>query len=583
MPPNPFLGVFFHWLGGLASASFYVPYRGVKKWAWETYWLVGGVFSWIIAPWVLAFALTPDPLGVLRQAPGSTLFWSYFFGVLWGAGGLTFGLTMRYLGMSLGMAVALGYCTVFGTLMPPIFKGEFMSKVLGTPSGVVILIGIGVCALGIAVAGLAGISKEREMSEDQKKATIKEFNFKKGLAFATFSGVMSACFSYGLAAGDPIKKIALEHGTGTLWQGLPVLIVVLLGGFTTNFIWCLLLNVRHKTGYQYFSHTLRGPLPKAEHEMISATAFDAPSVKLFGRQKASRMEAWVSLTAEMKRKGVGLRNYSLEVTEQVASGKIAEGLQMPAGTAVKCLDQIRGWDDKPMLQSRSWFHPRLKLSGQEDFRRPLYELLKDETGINADNAHEEFLAVPADAKLAYQLEIKEGAPLLLRRRTVSDSSRRPIDYAEIYYRTEAFYLTLDSTLRSHAPSEEVAEQPGQQSAKPLSASMLSTESVRADANTKRRVPLVANYALCALAGVLWYLQFFFYTMGESQMGAYGFSSWTLHMASIIIFSSLWGIALLEWKGVSTRTKMLLAAGLALLVLSTVIVGYGNYVGANATH
>src|SRR5580700_9569190 len=165
MIPNPALGVLFHWLGGLASGSFYVPYRGVKGWAWETYWLVGGFFSWIIAPWVLAGLLTSDVIGVLKEAPESALFWSYFFGVLWGLGGLTFGLTMRYLGMSLGMAVALGYCAAFGTLLPPIFNGEFASKVLGTQSGVVILIGVLVCLIGIAFAGAAGISKEREMPE----------------------------------------------------------------------------------------------------------------------------------------------------------------------------------------------------------------------------------------------------------------------------------------------------------------------------------------------------------------------------------------------------------------------------------
>src|SRR6185312_8762980 len=123
MIPNPSLGVLFHWLGGLASASFYVPYRGVKSWAWETYWLVGGFFSWIIVPWFLAFIMTRDLIHVLQQAPGSSLFWSYLFGVLWGLGGLTFGLTMRYLGMSLGMAMVLGYCAACGTRMPPVFNG----------------------------------------------------------------------------------------------------------------------------------------------------------------------------------------------------------------------------------------------------------------------------------------------------------------------------------------------------------------------------------------------------------------------------------------------------------------------------
>ena len=128
MTPNPFLGVFFHWLGGLASGSFYVPYKGVKKWSWETYWLVGGFFSWIIMPWILASYMTNDLLGVLHQQSISTLWWTYFFGAMWGFGGLTFGLTMRYLGMSLGMGVALGYCTAFGTLLPPIFK-IFLPKI----------------------------------------------------------------------------------------------------------------------------------------------------------------------------------------------------------------------------------------------------------------------------------------------------------------------------------------------------------------------------------------------------------------------------------------------------------------------
>src|SRR5258708_11279630 len=125
MNPNPFLGVILHCLGGLASGSFYVPYKGVRKWAWEVYWLVGGFFSWIIAPWLLASLMTNDLLGVIKQQSLSTLWWTYFFGAMWGLGGLTFGLTMRYLGMSLGMGVALGYCAAFGTMVPPIAKSFF--------------------------------------------------------------------------------------------------------------------------------------------------------------------------------------------------------------------------------------------------------------------------------------------------------------------------------------------------------------------------------------------------------------------------------------------------------------------------
>ena len=405
MNPNPALGVLFHWLGGLASGSFYVPYKGVKHWAWETYWLAGGFFSWIIAPWILASLLTKDLFAVLGQAPGSALFWAFFFGLLWGVGGLTFGLTMRYLGLSLGMAVVLGLCAAFGTLIPPIFHGEFMTHVVGTSSGRVILFGIFVCLAGITAAGLAGISKERVMSPEQQRAAIQEFDLRKGIGVAVLSGVMSACFAYGLAAGDPIKTLTLQHGTAKLWQGLPVLIVVLVGGFLTNFIWCLILLTRNKTGYQFFDSQIRVNGPK--DEPIIETAVDAPS---------------------------------REVVEHIGSSR-------PGGT--------RG-------------------------------------------------AV-----------ISEAPP--------------------------------PSPIVVHAP-------------------------------------MLRNYLLCALAGTTWYFQFFFYTMGESQMGRYGFSSWTLHMASIIIFSSLWGIGFKEWKGAGARAGSLLALALFLLVASTMIVGYGNYLGlANTAH
>ena len=383
MDANPLLGVFFHWLGGLASASFYVPFRGVKRWAWETYWLVGGVFSWIIVPWLLAGVMTRDLLAVLHQAPLSSILWTFIFGVLWGFGGLTFGLTMRYLGMSLGMAVALGYTAAFGTLMPPIFRGQFASEVLGSRSGIIILTGVVVCLAGIAFAGAAGISKERELSDEEKRATIEEFDLKRGLLVATFCGIMSACFAYGLAAGDPIKRITVAHGTSPLWQGLPVLVVLLAGGFTTNFVWCLVLHLRNHTGYQYLAAETRGPYPSRDEEPVIETATDAPGVEL----------------------------------------------------ATQVMDAVQ----------------------------------------------------------------EQG-----------------------------------------------------------------------------KVPLIANYLFSALAGTTWYMQFFFYTMGETQMGRFKFSSWTLHMASIIIFSTLWGIALREWKGVSLRTRTLVACTLIVLIGSTVIVGYGNY-------
>ena len=353
MNPNPILGVFFHWLGGLSSASFYVPYRRIRGWSWEIFWLTGGLFSWLIAPWLFAAANTRDLLGVLGAAPGGTLFWCWFWGVAWGFGGLTFGLTMRYLGLSLGMAVALGLTTVIGTLGPPIFRGS-LGALASQTSGQVTLLGILVALAGIVVVAQAGRAKERELGTSTNEG-VAEFNLRKGILLAVFSGVMSGCFAWGLDAGQPIRDATLAAGTTPLLQGLPVLCVVLLGGLTTNLIWCAYLILKNRTAGE-----------------------------------------WVGRT---------------------------------------------------------------------------------------------------------------------------------------------------------------------QTAEP------------------RRTPLLANYLLAALGGTLWYFQFFFYSMGESQMGRYGFSSWTLHMASIILFSTLWGFALKEWAGASGRTKGLVCLGIGLLVGSTVVIGIGNMLQA----
>ncbi len=354
MDANPFLGVVLHAIGGLAAASFYIPYQRVKSWSWENYWLAGGFFSWIVAPWVLALIILPQTPAILSAVPGKTLFWTWIFGVLWGIGGLTFGLTMRYLGIALGYAIALGLCSLFGTLAPPLFNGELFS-IAGTGSGRTILLGVLICLAGISLSGKAGMRKEKELGDEEKRESVKEFNFTRGVIVAVIAGVLSAAMAYAFAAGKPIAAIALEQGAPPLWQNLPILIVALFGGFVTNCVWCVGLSIRKKT------------------------------------------------------------------------------------------------------------------------------------------------------------------------------------WGELAGRTDA------------------------------------AEVVRA--------PLMRNYFFCALAGVTWYMQFFFYSMGTTKMGAYDFSSWTLHMACIIIFSTFWGIALKEWKGTSKATHIWISLGLAVLILSTIVIGYGNYIGA----
>ncbi len=246
-----FLGVIWHAIGGSAAASFYIPFKKVKAWAWESYWLVSGVAAWIIAPWVVGTLTVPDLLYVIQQASEDSKRWSYILGVLWGVGGLTFGLSMRYLGMSLGYALALGCSAAFGTLIPPIVEGR-LGALLGTSSGLILLAGVSICLIGIGICGWAGIQKENELPEAQKKAVIKEFNLRKGVGVALISGLLSACMAFALAAGKPIADQAVAAGANPLWQNNAVLVVVLLGGFTTNFLWCIILNFRKRSFPNYF-------------------------------------------------------------------------------------------------------------------------------------------------------------------------------------------------------------------------------------------------------------------------------------------------------------------------------------------
>ncbi len=399
MSANPIMGVLYHWIGGLAAASFYIPYRQVKRWSWETYWLVGGIFSWIVMPALMASILVPGFWSVLNSTPHKVLMYAYLFGALWGIGGLTFGLTMRYLGIALGMSVALGYTAIFGTLIPPIAQHQ-IGKILSGDSGHYIILGVLVSFIGIAVSGLAGMSKEKELTPSQKTSTITEFHFGKGMLIATFSGIMSSCMAFGLDAGTPINKLAVKllhsEGGSSIWQGLPVLVIVLLGGFTTNFIWCAILSFKHRSTGEY-------------------------------------------------------------------AGKYSLGENM------------------------------------------------SDTGYET-----EFSAAEAIS---------------------------PLDTDELKERSSLVSKTLvTSSVKS-----------GQQ-----------------------KNPLLNNYLFAALAGILWYLQFFFYQMGQAQLGkAFIFANWTIHMSSIMIFSMLWGIALKEWRGTSSRTHKLIAVGLFLLVSSTVIIGYAN--------
>lgn len=351
-------GVIFHFIGGFASGSFYIPYTKVKGWAWESFWIVGGIFSWLIVPPLAAYLTIPDFVEIIKQTNGNILWLTYLFGALWGIGGLTYGLGVRYLGVSLGSTIILGLCSVFGSLIPSIYYDFFPQEgkdnftlLLNSHWGQLVLIGILVCVIGIIICGKAGTMKEKDLATDKEAASgNKDYHFRIGLLVSIVSGILSACFNFGLEAGKPMAEVANQIWKSTnpgdinfLYQNNVTYIVILWGGLTTNLIWCVVLNARNKTFSDY---------------------------------------------------------------------------------------------------------------------------------------------------------------------------------------------------------------------------------------TNKKTPLLRNYILCALAGTTWFLQFFFYGMGESKLGN-GASSWILHMAFIILIANVWGLALKEWKGASRKTIATVVAGILVISLSILIVGYGN--------
>jgi L-rhamnose-H+ transport protein len=365
---NVILGILFHSLGGGASGSWYMPYNWVKKWRWEIYWISGGIFSWLIMPFLAVLLTIPDWQGILHATSGSVIRNTYIMGLLWGIGGLTYGLAIRYLGMSLGNSVLLGITSVVGSLGLPVLRdipgfaevipaGLAFSELFGSTGGRIVILGIVILLAGIVLSGWAGIKKDKDIGI-VKEGVNSEFKLSKGLLIAIVSGVLSAFFSFGIDAGKEMSAVArslaveqnypfLTQEGGNfkyLFENNIIFFVILWGGLTTNFIWSTALILKNRTGGDFVD---------------------------------------------------------------------------------------------------------------------------------------------------------------------------------------------------------------------------------------KKTPLLRNYLFCALAGTTWFLQFFFYGMGETKIGN-GASSWTLHMATIILTANMWGFYRKEWKGVSKSTYNMILVGIGAILLSVIVIGIAKW-------
>ncbi|MDR6846220.1 L-rhamnose/proton symporter RhaT [Flavobacterium granuli] len=267
-------GIIFHSIGGFSSGSFYMPFKKVKDWAWESYWIVGGFFSWLIVPPIAAYLTVPNFADIISVAIPSVKAVTYSMGLVWGIGGLTYGLGVRYLGMSLGNSITLGFCSAFGALVPSIYYTFYpvagkvsFTDMLSNTGGRLVLLGVLVCLIGIAISGKAGMLKEKDFSVGHEDKD-KDFSLVKGLIIAVISGILSSFFNFGIEAGKPMADEAVRQGFNPLFQNNVTYVVLLWGGLTTNFVWCMYLNFKNKT----FGDYTNGEAPIAKNTMFSAIA-----------------------------------------------------------------------------------------------------------------------------------------------------------------------------------------------------------------------------------------------------------------------------------------------------------------------
>ncbi|MCI7399178.1 MAG: L-rhamnose/proton symporter RhaT [Prevotella sp.] len=253
------LGLIIIAIGAFCQSSCYVPINRIKDWSWESYWIVQGVFAWLLLPLLGALLAVPagHSLAELFSSDNSfNILMTVVFGMLWGVGGLTFGLSMRYLGVALGQSIALGTCAGLGTVMGPVLLNLFFPEQDALSSLTFsVIAGVLVTLLGIAIIGVAGSMKSASLSEEEKRAAVKDFNFPKGLAIALLAGFMSGCFNVGLAFGADINFGEL---TPDMYKTLPATLLVTVGGFLTNAVYCFWQNSRNNTWGDYSKGSVWG-------------------------------------------------------------------------------------------------------------------------------------------------------------------------------------------------------------------------------------------------------------------------------------------------------------------------------------
>ena len=236
-------GILLISVGAFMSGSFAIPFDKIRGWKWENYWLVYSLFGYIVVPLLVCLIFVPNLWQLLQSIPSDRFLWVFFLGAIYGAANITFGLSLRYLGISLGFALSLGLMMAIGTLVPPLLDGRLIPLFEGN-AGIVLIAGIVISLIGISISGYSGLLKSKEIEGGE--GVNKEFDLKKGIAAALFVGVTGSAAALGIEQGNPIAAESVAKGTDPLFQDSVVFLVLYGGSFVTTLIWCVYLSIRNK-------------------------------------------------------------------------------------------------------------------------------------------------------------------------------------------------------------------------------------------------------------------------------------------------------------------------------------------------
>lgn len=243
---NPLIGTLIHAVGGVSASTCYVPYQKVKKWSWDTYWLLQASFAWFVFPFIIGFLTVPDLLSVFSDSPTEVLVNATLLGAIYGFGGMCFGFAIKHIGYSLTYTISIGISAILGTIVPLLMHGELVSK-FNAPGGGIVFLGMFFALVGIVICGIAGYRKETDLKNNEETgAEPLTFNMKKGLTLTLIAGVLSAVFGISLEVGAPVAAIAGEYGAGQ-FEGNANLILSTFGAFVTNLIWFGIAGVKNGT------------------------------------------------------------------------------------------------------------------------------------------------------------------------------------------------------------------------------------------------------------------------------------------------------------------------------------------------